>query len=60
MANGRRDIASGDYSLIGPYDQSDREVVRWHFCLAKAVGIDGFLCSWWESNRPAMMSGCTG
>ena len=56
-ANGRRDIASGDYPLIGPYDQGDREVVRWHFRLAKAAGIDGFLCSWWKSNRPGMMSG---
>jgi hypothetical protein len=55
--NGRRDIASGDYPLIGPYDQGDREVVRWHFRLAKAAGIEGFLCSWWKSNRPGMMSG---
>jgi hypothetical protein len=56
-ADGRRDIASGDYPLIGPYDQGDREVVRWHFRLAKAAGIDGFLCSWWKSNIPSMMSG---
>ncbi len=56
-ADGRRDIASGDYPLIGPYDQGDREVVRWHFRLAKAAGIDGFLCSWWKSNIPGMMSG---
>jgi len=55
--NGRRDIGSGDYPLIGPYDQGDREVVRWHFRLAKAAGIEGFLCSWWKSNRPGMMSG---
>src|SRR5262245_40143815 len=47
-ADGRRDIACGDYPLIGPYDQGDREVVRWHFRLAKASGIDGFLCSWWK------------
>lgn len=45
--NGRREIASMDYPLIGLYDQGDREVVRWHFRLAKAAGIDGFLCSWW-------------
>jgi hypothetical protein len=48
LANGRREIASMDYPLIGPYDQGDREVVRWHFRLAKAAGIDGFLCSWWK------------
>jgi len=47
LPNGRREIASMDYPLIGPYDQGDREVVRWHFRLAKAAGIDGFLCSWW-------------
>lgn len=47
LTNGHRKIASMDYPLIGPYDQGDREVVRWHFRLAKAAGIDGFLCSWW-------------
>lgn len=47
LSNGRHEIASMDYPLIGPYDQGDREVVRWHFRLAKAAGIDGFLCSWW-------------
>jgi hypothetical protein len=48
LTNGHREIASMDYPLIGPYDQGDREVVRWHFRLAKAAGIDGFLCSWWK------------
>ena len=51
-----RDIASSAYPLIGSYDQGDCEVVRWHFRLAKAAGIDGFLCSWWKSNVPGMMS----
>lgn len=49
---GRHDIASADYPLIGPYDTSDREIVRWHFRLAKAAGIDGFLCSWWNVGKP--------
>jgi hypothetical protein len=48
---GRHQIASGDYPLIGPYDTSDPEVVRWHFRLAKAAGIDGFLCSWWKTGK---------
>lgn len=52
LPNGRHEIASADYPLIGPYDQGDPEVVRWHFRLAKAAGIDGFLCSWWKF-RPA-------
>src|SRR5688572_16970785 len=47
-ANGQRDIASPDYPLIGTYDNGDPEIVRWHFRLAKAAGIDGFLCSWWK------------
>ena len=48
LPNGRHEIASADYPLIGPYDQGDRDVVRWHFRLAQAAGIDGFLCSWWK------------
>jgi len=53
ITNGwRHDIASADYPLIGPYDVSDPEVVRWHFRLAKAAGIDGFLCSWWKLGQP--------
>ncbi|EEF61448.1 hypothetical protein [Pedosphaera parvula] len=47
----KHQIASGDYPLIGAYDTSDPEVVRWHFRLAKAAGIDGFLCSWWNVGR---------
>ena len=49
--DGKRDIAAIDYPLLGAYDNSDPEVVRWHFRLAKAAGIDGFLCSWWNSRR---------
>lgn len=49
-ADGHRDIAAVEYPLIGPYDQTDPEVVRWHFRLAKAAGIDGFLCSWWKGS----------
>ncbi|MFN7139032.1 MAG: glycoside hydrolase family 99-like domain-containing protein [Limisphaerales bacterium] len=50
--NGERDIASADYPLFGLYDNGDPEIVRWHFRLAKAAGIDGFLCSWWKLSRP--------
>lgn len=46
--DGRRNIASADYPLIGAYNNDDPEVVRWHFRLAKAAGFDGFLCSWWK------------
>jgi hypothetical protein len=33
--------------LIGYYDSDNADVVRWHVRLAKAAGIDAFLCSWW-------------
>src|SRR5262249_22232526 len=26
-------------------------IVRWHFRLAKAAGIDGFICSWWNTGN---------
>ncbi|MDH7569069.1 MAG: hypothetical protein QHJ73_05730 [Armatimonadota bacterium] len=42
-----RQINSGAYPLIGPYDSMDREVVRWHMRLAKAAGIDAFSVDWW-------------
>jgi hypothetical protein len=51
LDNRRHDIASSDYPLIGPYDTSDPEIVRWHFRLAKAAGLDGFICSWWNTGN---------
>jgi len=48
---GKHQIASGAYPLIGPYDTSDPEIVRWHFRLAKAAGLDGFICSWWDTGN---------
>lgn len=38
---------STDYPLLGPYDSWDPRVVRSHIAMAKAAGIDGFVCSWW-------------
>ena len=52
MSGERREIASGDYPLIGPYDTSDPEIVRWHMKLARAAGIDGLIVSWWKSPKP--------
>ena len=49
LTAGEHEIASGDYPLIGPYDTGDpRKLSRWHFRLAKAAGLDGFICSWWR------------
>ncbi len=44
---GRRDIASVQYPLIGPYDSSDRKVIQYHLRTAKAAGITAFLCIWY-------------
>ncbi len=46
----RRNIATGDkitYPLIGPYDSSNPEVVRWQIKNAKSAGIDAFAIMLW-------------
>ena len=35
------------YPLLGPYDSQDERLMGAHMELAKASGIDGFICSWW-------------
>jgi len=35
------------YPLFGPYDSQDERLIGAHMELAKASGIDGFICSWW-------------
>jgi hypothetical protein len=47
LPNGRRDIASVFYPLIGPYDQMDRAVLEYHVLTALASGIDGFVADWY-------------
>jgi hypothetical protein len=44
--DGLRDLASGAYPLIGPYDSGSREVMRYHLRTAKAAGIQAFLMGW--------------
>lgn len=46
-ANGRRDIASHYYPLIGPYHSGDKEVIENHLLLMKYAGIDGVLIDWY-------------
>ena len=46
-ANGRREIASHYYPLIGPYDSQDPDVVDYHLLLMKYAGIDGVLINWY-------------
>lgn len=45
--NGRREIASHYYPLIGPYHSGDRDVIENHLLLMKYSGIDGVLIDWY-------------
>jgi hypothetical protein len=47
LANGRRQIASYFYPMIGPYDSSDRDVIDYHLLLMKYSGIDGVIIDWY-------------
>jgi hypothetical protein len=46
-ADGRRDIASYFYPLIGPYASSDSDVLDYHLLLMKYAGIDGMIADWY-------------
>lgn len=46
-ANGKREIASYFYPLIGPYASSDEAVIEYHLLLMKYSGVDGILIDWY-------------
>lgn len=46
-SNGKREIASRYYPLIGPYASSDTDVLNYHLLLMKYSGIDGILVDWY-------------
>jgi uncharacterized lipoprotein NlpE involved in copper resistance len=46
-ANGKREIASHYYPLIGPYHSGDKNVIENHLLLMKYAGIDGILIDWY-------------
>jgi hypothetical protein len=48
-ANGRRQIASHYYPLIGAYASNDPHVVEYHLLLMKLSGIDGVIMDWYGS-----------
>lgn len=52
-ANGKREIASHFYPLIGPYDSSDPLVLDYHALLMKYAGIEGVLVDWYGSRNGA-------
>jgi hypothetical protein len=45
-SQGRRNIASHFYPLIGPYDSRDPDVCEYHALLMKVAGIDGAIADW--------------
>jgi hypothetical protein len=47
VTNGRREIASTLYPVIGPYDSSDTSVLEYHLLLMKLAGIDGIIIDWY-------------
>jgi hypothetical protein len=53
-ADGRRDIASTLYPLIGPYDSSDPAVIRYHLATAKAAGIQAIAAIWYGPDNAAI------
>src|SRR3569833_476595 len=46
MANGKRQIASKHYPVIGPYDSNDEELIDCHVQLMKLAGFDGPIIDW--------------
>jgi hypothetical protein len=45
--DGKRQIASYYYPLIGPYASSDKDVIEYHLLLMKYIGADGILVDWY-------------
>ena len=45
--DGKREIASKYYPLIGPYDSADLHVLEYHLLLMKLAGIDGVIVDWY-------------
>ena len=51
-----KDIASTYYPSIGPYDTADPDVAEYHVLLAKAAGIDGFMCEFTIGQEHKLLS----
>lgn len=47
LTDGKKDIASHYYPLIGPYHSGDKDVIEYHLLLMKYAGIDGVLFDWY-------------
>jgi hypothetical protein len=49
LPDGRRQIASHWYPLVGPYDSQDPDLIEYHLLLMKLSGIDGLTIDWYGS-----------
>lgn len=49
-ADGKRQIASHYYPVIGPYDSRDPNVLEYHTLLMKVAGIDGVVVDWYGTS----------
>lgn len=47
LTDGKREIASHFYPLIGPYDSGDPHVLEYHLLTMKLAGIDGVIVDWY-------------
>ncbi|NUY81038.1 glycoside hydrolase family 99-like domain-containing protein [Flavobacterium sp. MAH-1] len=47
ITNGKREIASHYYPMIGPYHSGDKQVIENHLLMMKYAGIDGILIDWY-------------
>lgn len=50
-AQGRRQIASNYYPLIGPYSSNDKDLQEYHLLLMKLAGIDGVIFDWYGARN---------
>ncbi|WP_298474539.1 glycoside hydrolase family 71/99-like protein [uncultured Maribacter sp.] len=48
-ADGKREIASYYYPIIGPYSSNDPDLQEYHFLMMKLSGIDGVIFDWYGS-----------
>jgi hypothetical protein len=51
FADGRREIASHDYPLIGPYDSGDDHALECQVLLMKLAGLDGVVIDWYGTSQ---------
>lgn len=45
--DGKREIASHYYPLIGPYSTKDKDLQQYHLLLMKLAGVDGVIFDWY-------------